>query len=71
MGFVFPWRDWLKGEMHSYADERIRSIAQREMFNEKGVLAIWSRFLKGDASVTFSRVWPLVVLEEWIREIGD
>jgi asparagine synthase (glutamine-hydrolysing) len=71
MGFVFPWRDWLKGEMHSYADERIRSIAQREMFNEKGVLDIWSRFLKGDASVTFSRVWPLVVLEEWIREIGD
>ena len=67
MGFVFPWRDWLKGEMHSYADDRIRSLAQRELFNEKGVLHIWSRFLKGDASVTFSRVWPLVVLEEWIR----
>ncbi len=71
MGFVFPWRDWLKGEMHAYADERIRSIAQRELFNENGVLDIWSRFLKGDASVTFSRVWPLVVLEEWIREIGQ
>ncbi|PWD97775.1 asparagine synthase (glutamine-hydrolyzing) [Marinilabilia rubra] len=71
MGFVFPWRDWLKGEMHNYADERIRSIAQRDMFNEKGVLDIWSRFLKGDASVTFSRVWPLVVLEEWVSGLGE
>ncbi|WP_106154158.1 asparagine synthase (glutamine-hydrolyzing) [Marinilabilia salmonicolor] len=71
MGFVFPWRDWLKGEMHSYADDRICSLAQRELFNEKGVLDIWSRFLKGDASVTFSRVWPLVVLEEWIRGLGE
>ncbi|WP_291856900.1 asparagine synthase-related protein, partial [Marinilabilia sp.] len=71
MGFVFPWRDWLKGEMHAYADGRIRSIAQRELFNENGVLDIWNRFLKGDASVTFSRVWPLVVLEEWVRGLGD
>ena len=70
MGFVFPWRDWLKGEMHAYADQRIRSIAQRELFNEDGVLNIWQRFLKEDASVTFSRVWPLVVLEEWIRGLG-
>jgi asparagine synthase (glutamine-hydrolysing) len=71
MGFVFPWRDWLKREMHAYADERIRSIAQSDVFNEKGVLDIWSRFLKGDASVTFSRVWPLVVLEEWVRGLGE
>ncbi len=69
MGFVFPWRDWLKGEMHAYADERIRRIAQRPWFNEKGVLDLWDRFLKGDASVTFSRVWPLVVLEEWGRSL--
>lgn len=69
MGFVFPWRDWLKGEMHAYADERIRRIAQRPWFNEKGVLDLWDRFLKGDASVTYSRVWPLVVLEEWMRSL--
>jgi asparagine synthase (glutamine-hydrolysing) len=34
MGFVFPWRDWLKGEMHSYADDRICSLAQREGLGE-------------------------------------
>jgi asparagine synthase (glutamine-hydrolysing) len=69
MGFVFPWRDWLKGELHTYADERIRSIAERELFNEKGVINLWKSFLNGDRSVTFSRVWPLVVLEEWMRKI--
>ncbi len=68
MGFEFPWRDWLKGEMHAYADERIRNIAQRPEFNEKGVLDLWKRFKEGDASVTYSRVWPLVVLEEWMRK---
>jgi asparagine synthase (glutamine-hydrolysing) len=69
MGFVFPWQAWLKGELHTYADERIRSFAQRELFNEKGVMGIWKSFLKGDTSVTFSRVWPLVVLEEWMRNM--
>lgn len=71
MGFVFPWRDWLKGVMHDFADQRIRTLAQREMFYEPGVLDIWHRFLKGDPSVTFSRVWPLVVLEETIRSLGQ
>ncbi|MGQ1892040.1 asparagine synthase (glutamine-hydrolyzing) [Thermophagus sp. OGC60D27] len=71
MGFVFPWRDWLKGVMHDYADQRIRSLAQRTMFYEPGVLDLWHRFLHGDPSVTFARVWPLVVLEETIRGLGQ
>lgn len=69
MGFVFPWRDWLKNELHSYADNRIRSIAKREYFNEKGVLDLWNRFMKGDPTVTYSRIWPLVVLEEWVGRL--
>jgi len=68
MGFVFPWRDWLKDELFDYADVRIRRISQRECFNEKGVMDLWRRFVKGDASVTYSRIWPLVVLEEWMEK---
>jgi len=66
MGFVFPWRDWLKNELHSFADERISSIAEREYFNKDEVLKLWSRFKQDDPTVTFSRIWPLIVLEEWL-----
>lgn len=68
MGFVFPWRDWLKKELFDFADVRMKNISQRQYFNEKGVMELWSHFVKGDASVTYSRIWPLVVLEEWMEK---
>ena len=67
MGFVFPWDHWLKNELHSYAEERIHALAQWEVFNKSAVLDLWKRFQKGDPEVTFSRIWPLVVLAEWGR----
>ena len=68
MGFVFPWEHWLKNELHSYADERLKQLDQNEMFRKGELLKLWSRFLKGDPSVTFSRIWPLVVLAQWSKE---
>jgi len=69
MGFVFPWSHWLKNELHSYAEERIHALAQWEVFNKEAVLELWKRFQKGDPGVTFSRIWPLVVLAEWRRGV--
>jgi asparagine synthase (glutamine-hydrolysing) len=66
MGFVFPWEQWLKNELHSYAQERIQKLAQRPPFKQQAVLNLWEQFLKGNPAVTFSRIWPLVVLEEWL-----
>ncbi|GAO31725.1 asparagine synthase (glutamine-hydrolyzing) [Geofilum rubicundum] len=65
MGFVFPWEHWLKNELHSYAQERIHKLAQQPPFNQQAVLNLWEQFLKGNPAVTFSRIWPLVVLAEW------
>jgi len=67
MGFTFPWKDWLKNELHSFANDRIKTLSQRNYFNQQGVLSLWQRFNGGDPSVTFSRIWPLIVLEEWMR----
>lgn len=69
MGFTFPWRHWLKNELHSFADERINSLAQRDYFNAEAVIQLWQQFKKDDPSVTFSRIWPLVVLEEWMNGV--
>ncbi len=67
MGFTFPWREWLKNELHSYADERIKTISHRNYFNQQEILKLWSQFLAGNPNVTFSRIWPLIVLEEWMQ----
>jgi len=67
MGFTFPWRHWLKNELHSFADERLSSLAKRDSFNESAVQGLWKQFKNDDPKVTFSRIWPLVVLEEWMN----
>ena len=68
MGFSFPWNNWLKNELFEFANELINSISKRKTFNEKGVLDLWLRFNKGDNAITFSRIWPLIVLEYWMQK---
>ncbi|MDG5800557.1 asparagine synthase (glutamine-hydrolyzing) [Marinilabiliaceae bacterium ANBcel2] len=70
MGFEFPWEYWLRNELRGYATVRIENIASRAPFNKEGVRSLWNRFLKKDPSVTYSRIWPLVVLEEWMSSNG-
>ena len=68
MGFTFPWKLWMKNELKNYCEERIKKLASRTMFNEQGVLNWWQKFLNNDPSVTWSRVWHLIVLENWLTE---
>ena len=70
MGFVFPWENWLKNELRAFSDEIVNNLAQRDILNGKVVLDLWNRFLKGDERVTWSRVWPLIVLENWLSKNG-
>lgn len=68
MGFVFPWERWLKNELSSFAKERIKSLSQRNDFNPSKVLDLWEKFQQGDPMVTWSRIWILIVLENWLIE---
>jgi len=68
MGFSFPWEVWLKNEIKDFCEDRIVSLSKRELMNQKGVLNLWNSFLKGNPHVTWSRVWHLVVLENWLLE---
>ncbi len=67
MGFTFPWEKWMKNELKSFCEERIHSLSKRSMFNEKALIQHWNLFLKGDKRITWSRVWYLVVLEDWLQ----
>ncbi|MBL7892588.1 MAG: asparagine synthase (glutamine-hydrolyzing) [Bacteroidia bacterium] len=68
MGFTFPWQGWLKNDLKQFCEERIHSLAKRPMFNEKEVVSLWKRFLNDDKRIIWSRIWYLVVLENWLIE---
>jgi asparagine synthase (glutamine-hydrolysing) len=68
MGFTFPWKNWMKNELKSLCENRILSLSKRKLFNEAGILKLWNEFLADNPVVTWSRVWHLVVLENWLLE---
>ncbi|MES2838123.1 MAG: asparagine synthase (glutamine-hydrolyzing) [Bacteroidota bacterium] len=68
MGFTLPWKHWMTNELKSFCEERIISLAKREYFNEKNLLDFWNQFLQNHPSVTWSRIWYLVVLENWLQQ---
>ncbi|MCD6017744.1 MAG: asparagine synthase, glutamine-hydrolyzing [Bacteroidetes bacterium] len=67
MGFTLPWKDWLKGELKDFCEENIVQFSKRSFVNRDSVLLIWNRFLNNDPKITWSRVWHLVILNNWIN----
>ena len=67
MGFVLPWKDWLKDELKEFCEENIVQFSKLSFVNREAVILIWNRFLKNDPKITWSRVWHLVVLNHWIK----
>lgn len=66
MGFVLPWDHWMRDQLLSFCEARLLALSQRPQFHAQGVKQLWERFLKADPAITWSRVWMLVVLEEWL-----
>jgi asparagine synthase (glutamine-hydrolysing) len=70
MGFVFPWEKWLKNELKPFAQNGLSKLKERKEFNSAEIDKIWSAFLNGDPKVSWSRIWPMVVLGNWLEKNG-
>ncbi len=70
MGFVLPWKNWLKHELKHFCEKNIEELSERSFVNKQAVTDLWTRFLANDSKVTWSRVWHLVVLNNWINQHG-
>lgn len=70
MGFTFPWEAWLNNELKDFAQSKIEGLANRSLFNRQQILNLWSGFLKGDQRITWSRIWYLIVLEDWLTRMN-
>ena len=67
MGFQLPWQKWLKNELFDFGSDRVNRLSQRELLNPSAVKGLWQQYLRNDPRVTWSRVWPLIVLEDWME----
>jgi len=68
MGFVFPWEHWLKNELFDFANAGLNKLKERSEFNAEAIDQLWNQFLKGDKRLSWSRIWPMVVLGNWIEK---
>ncbi len=68
MGFTLPWQFWLKNELRSFCEKNINEFSEYSFCNATEVKKLWQRFLNNDASVSWSRIWHLIVLNNWIKE---
>lgn len=70
MGFVLPYELWMKTELKSFCEARLNELQKIDYFRDGRIEVYWQRFLKNDKRITWSRIWPLVALGDWIKENG-
>ena len=68
MGFVLPWKEWLKNDLREFCEENIVQLSKHSFINREAILIIWNRFLNNDPKISWSRIWHLVVLNNWINK---
>lgn len=69
MGFVFPWEHWMKHELRTFCNAQIEWLCTHvKQFRPEGLRSLWNAFLEGDQRVSWSRVWPLIVLSYWMQK---
>ncbi|MBI1763068.1 MAG: asparagine synthase (glutamine-hydrolyzing) [Acidobacteria bacterium] len=64
-GFELPFKHWLLGELREQVEQSFTAPGFDSLFQPQGVQALWQDFLQG--RVTWSRVWSVFVLGEWLR----
>lgn len=71
-GFTFPFELWMRGELRVFCAERLgpRGLGARGIFRQEALGLLWQSFVDGRPDVSWSRVWHLVVLEDWLRRQG-
>lgn len=64
-GFELPFKHWLLGDLREQVEHAFSAPALDDLFRPQGVQNLWQNFL--ETRVTWSRVWSVFVLGEWLR----
>jgi asparagine synthase (glutamine-hydrolysing) len=68
MGFTLPWQQWLKNDLKTFCEQNILEFSNYDFCVKYNVQNLWQRFLANDKTVTWSRIWHLVVLNNWLKQ---
>ena len=67
MGFTLPYAEWMTGPLRTFCSDRLEQLAASPRFDAPSVRALWQDFMAGKPTVSWSRIWALVVLSDWMK----
>ena len=68
MGFLLPWEGWMRKELRDFNIGALSVLKETSIFNNTEIDEIWNKFMRNDSRVSWSKVWSLVVLGNWLQE---
>ena len=68
MGFTFPWAGWMQHELKTFCEGNMIGLSMRPQFNKDNVQSLWKSFMSNSKKTPWSKIWHLVVLENWLKE---
>ncbi|MBK9190873.1 MAG: asparagine synthase (glutamine-hydrolyzing) [Crocinitomicaceae bacterium] len=68
MGFVLPYDVWMKNELKTFCENHLNWLKDSGYFNADELERNWNLFIKGSPAITWSRIWILVVLSNWMQQ---
>jgi asparagine synthase (glutamine-hydrolysing) len=68
-GFTLPFEMWMRGAMRAFCEERLNPdrLTSGGILCSDQVQHLWRNFLNKRPDATWSRLWVLVALEEWLE----
>jgi asparagine synthase (glutamine-hydrolysing) len=63
-GFTLPWEQWMRHELKDFCQARISAFAQR--IDAPQINTEWEQFIMGRGQWTWSRLWSIVALEDYL-----
>jgi asparagine synthase (glutamine-hydrolysing) len=72
LGFTLPFEPWMRGALRPFCEEHLgdRGLSARGLFRPGEIRGLWQSFLDGGRDVSWSRLWILVVLDDWLDRHG-
>lgn len=71
-GFVLPFDAWMRGPLREFCERRLG----RSGLDGRGILQpgegtrLWRQFVAGSSRVTWTRVWTLIALSDWLERLN-
>ena len=70
MGFVMPWEAWMRGELQKTCSQGWAALKDQAWVNGDEVGRMATAFVSGRSERSWSRMWSLAVLGDYLERHG-